>query len=339
MAQVTEGLHAMDAISGLRAIPDNHVDCVVTSPPYWDCRDYGPASAKWGGGERCVLGREPTIDEYLTHLLEVFDELKRVLKPAGTLWVNLGDVYWSGSRCVPMKKTSPGQSNSDPTTKPSSNSATQSSQGTIAPDSLSPPYKSLCVIPERFALAMVGRSWVLRNRIVWHKPNHLPASVKDRFASTWEYLFLFAKSSTYDFQLDPIRIPHKSQPSEPRVDHDFRQSMALGGRRLPPRVGDPQSMHPKGKNPGDCWSIPLRPSRHKHTAAFPEALCVRPILAGCPEGGTVLDPFVGSGTSAVVAKRLGRRFIGFDSNPAYIKLAMQRLSEITENETATAQPS
>lgn len=331
-----DGLHALDAVSGLKRLANDSVDCMITSPPYWDTRDYGPIAAKWADGQQCVLGREPAINQYLVHLLEVFDEIKRVVKPGGTVWVNLGDVYWSGSRCVRRNTTGNGPSRA-PVRNTGLKSDGQSLRGMV--DSLSLPYKSLCLIPERFAVAMVARGWVLRNRIIWHKPNHLPASVKDRLTGTWEHLFLFTKSSSYTFDLDAIRIPHRSTPHQNPKHESARSSNCIRGRRLPPRAGEPQAMHPLGKNPGDCWSIPLRPSRHKHAAAFPEALCVRPILAGCPKGGIVLDPFIGSGTTAVVAKRLGRRFIGFDSNPAYINVAKQRLSKITENETTTEQPS
>lgn len=331
-----EGLHALDALSGLKRLPNDSVDCVITSPPYWDTRDYGPVSAKWADGQPCALGREPTIDQYLVHLLEVFDEIKRVVKPSGTVWTNLGDVYWSGSRCVQRNTTGSGPSR-EPVEDTSLKLDRQSPRGTAC-DSLKLTYKSLCLIPERFALAMVARGWILRNRIVWHKPNHLPASVKDRLTGTWEYLYLFTKSSSYTFDLDAIRIPHRSPPHQNPKHESVRNSHCLRGRRLPPRIGEPQAMHPLGKNPGDCWSIPLRPSRHKHAAAFPDALCVRPILAGCPLGGLVLDPFVGSGTTAVVAKRLGRRFIGFDSNSGYIRLAQQRLSTMTENENADVRP-
>ena len=332
-----DGLHALDALTGLKRLPIESVDCIVTSPPYWDTRDYGPLAVKWADDERCVLGREPTIEQYLVHLLEVFDEIKRVVKLSGTVWVNLGDVYWSGSRCVQRNTTGSGLGR-EPVEDAGLKSDRQSTRG-LASDPLTLPYKSLCLIPERFALAMVARGWVLRNRIVWHKPNHLPASVKDRLACTWEHLFLFTKSSSYTFDLDAIRVPHQSQPHQNPKNESVRPSKCIRGRRLPPRAGEPQAMHPMGKNPGDCWSIPLRPSRHKHAAAFPEALCVRPILAGSPLRGIVLDPFVGSGTTAVVAKRLGRGFIGFDSNPEYIKMAKLRLSKSSENETTTAQPS
>ena len=409
-------IHAMEAREGLRKLDDNSIDCVLTSPPYWAKRDYESPSTTWSDGDKSPLGLESNADGYVRHLLEVFEEVKRVLKPSGTLWVNLGDSYaglWgnyqSGNERKAIAQTSPAAFNQ------------------------SFPDKSLCLIPERFAIAMVECGWILRNIIVWHKPNHMPSSVKDRFTCSWEHLLLFVKSPRYYFELDAVRIPHallargvvKSKPAAKRETHH------VTGKRLPPHPGQPNSMHPlgknpadywsispetrslgaiigergavkvpggsgwtghpaggqarilrendprwlqpNGKNPGDCWDIVTARRQQAHFAIFPEKLCERPILAGCPKcacsncgmpaanrhecrviaqqgasasdsnknikptdneacdcnapcaPGIVLDPFIGSGTTAVVAQRLGRRFIGFEINPHYVQMARNRL--------------
>ncbi len=217
------------------------------------------------------------------------------------------------------------------------------------------------MIPERFAIEMVRRGWILRNKIVWHKPNHLPESVKDRFAQSWEYVFLFSKSSNYYFNLDAVRVPHVSPPRK-QFSERTRNSLDIRGRRLPPTA----ARHPNGKNPGDCWSLTTTPFPEAHFAVYPEKLCVRPILAGCPRfvcakcgtpklrtgnelcgkvkklrcqcgvdfvPGVVLDPFMGAGTTAVVAKQLGRNFIGFELNPEYVKIANRRLRKTKPDQT------
>lgn len=358
-------IHEIDALEGLRQLADESVDCVMTSPPYWSTRDYKVLESNWSDGSSCSLGLEADADDYVRHLCEVFEEIKRVLKKTGTVWVNLGDTYagsWgnyapNGIKGVQRTRTVSGRrwkrsAYQDTTFRPPS-SAKQAVRG-----------KSLCLVPERFALAMVERGWILRNRVVWHKPNHMPASVKDRLTQTWEYILFFVKQRQYHFDLDAIREPPKD-PGKGEAESAVRaaahrQSHHIKGRRLPPPVGHPQSLHPLGKNPGDCWSIATRPFRGAHFAVYPEGLCERPIKAGCPryvcttcgavafsdekgpgcecngevrgvggEGGVtpgvVLDPFMGSGTTAVVAKRLGRSFVGFELNPDYVSLANQRL--------------
>lgn len=352
-------IHEIDALKGLRKLPDQSVDCVMTSPPYWSTRDYKVVESIWLDGSSCSLGLEADADDYVRHLCEVFEEIKRVLKETGTVWVNLGDTYaGSGGQCA-SKGIKGGQRERTVNGRRWKRSAYQGT--TFRPPSSAKQVvrdKSLCLIPERFALAMVERGWILRNRVIWHKPNHMPASVKDRLTQTWEYLLFFVKQKRYLFDLDAIREPHKDlgrgdaesavRPAAHRRSHHTK------GRRLPPSVGQPQSLHPLGKNPGDCWNIATGSFRGAHFAGYPEQLCERPIKAGCPRcvcttcgavtfsdekgpecdcngevggvtPGVVLDPFMGSGTTAVVARRLGRSFIGFELNPEYVSLANQRL--------------
>ncbi len=358
-------IHEIDALEGLRQLADQSVDCVMTSPPYWSTRDYNVLESSWSDGSSCGLGLEVNANDYVRHLCEVFDEVKRVLKKTGTVWVNLGDTYagsWgnnapNGIKGVQRGRTVSGRRWNRPgyqgTTFRPPSSAKQGVR-----------QKSLCLIPERFALGMVERGWILRNRVVWHKPNHMPASVKDRLTQTWEYLLFFVKQKRYLFDLDGIREPHKD-PGRGKAESSpkpapVRRSHHLKGRRLPPPVGQAQSLHPLGKNPGDCWNIATGSFRGAHVAVYPEQLCERPIKAGCPRHvcttcgaatftdqnrpacdcsggvrgvpgvspGVVLDPFMGSGTTAVVARRLGRSFIGFELNPEYVKLADRRLRTV-----------
>ncbi|MCH8823073.1 MAG: site-specific DNA-methyltransferase [Planctomycetes bacterium] len=338
-------IHRINALEGLKQLPDESIDCVMTSPPYWSMRDYGIKPTKWSDGSKSVLGLEHEIRDYVNHLLSIFEQVKRVLKKSGTVWVNLGDVY-AGS-----------WGNYAPNGVVSNRRATGKHkkwlrQGIVNPQFRPPSSrkqlvrnKSLSLIPEQFVLGMAQQGWILRNRIVWHKPNHMPSSVKDRFTNSWEHLFLFSKSKKYYFDLDSVREPHLSLKknminltSSPKI----RVSHHPTGKRLPPKPGDPQAFHPKGKNPGDCWDISTRSFKSvmkgkgngqgdgnetgdAHFAVYPEQLCERPIKAGCPRGGIILDPFMGSGTTAVVAKKLGRSFIGLELNPEYVKMARQRL--------------
>jgi DNA modification methylase len=318
-------IYALEARDGLRKLADASVDCVLTSPPYWATRRYGGDATAWADGWSGSLGLEPSYDQYLAHLLEVFDEVARVLKPTGTLWVNLADTYAGSWRIGPPRG---GHGGTEAPTRGLAlgwnhranprYSAKISGGMTVQP-------KSLCLIPERFVIAMTTRGWVLRNRIVWHKPNHMPASVKDRFACSWEYVFLFVRSKRYWFDLDAVRVPPRPatliRNRHARTVRDNRPTWLIGDR-LPTGRG----MHPKGCNPGDYWSLATGSTHNGHPAVYPERLCRIPILAGCPKGGLVLDPFMGSGTTAVVAKQLGRHYLGFEVNPRYVKLARQRVA-------------
>ncbi len=330
-----DAVHTIEAREGLRQLGDDSIDCVLTSPAYWAQRDYKLTPSTWADRWVGALGLEPHFQKYLDHLLEVFDEVYRVLKPSGTLWVNLGDCYAGPWSIGPARGGHAGR-HAESGLAPGWNHHANPRHNSGAPVALSVRHKSLCLVPERFAVRMVERGWILRNVIVWHKPNFLPASVKDRFACSHERLLFFTKSERYSFDLDAVRVPHVSGHRAERAPHRrFRPSPHPAGGRLPPKVGHPKALHPLGKNPGDCWSIATRPSFGDHPAVFPEALCERPILAGCPAGGIVLDPFAGSGTTCVVARRLGRRYMGFEASPDYADVARLRL-KVKEEETASA---
>ncbi len=358
----TNQIYCVDACEGLQQLPDESIDCVVTSPPYWATRDYGVGKTTWPDGLTCALGLEPSYHLFIEHLCSIFDEVKRVLKPTGTLWVNMGDTYHTATKRAHAAHLP--QSICD---------GNHRDYQKGRPKNQGLPKKCLMQIPARFAIEMTNRGWALRNDIVWHKPNHMPASVKDRLACAWEHLFLFTKSKKYYFDLDAIRLPHRSKPKNNFTTGkhaNVKPSHHLDGRRNGPPSGSSQSFHSRGKNPGDVWHINTQGTAWAHFAMFPEKLVTQPILAGCPQRvckrcgtpqlarsisdngngsrkhedfnaverfmgcncrrgfnpGIVLDPFMGAGTTAVVAKRLGRQFVGFELNPKYVAMAEKRLA-------------
>jgi len=305
-----------DALEIMEQVPSESVDCVITSPPYFSQRDYGVDGQ---------LGLEGSIGEYIDRLIEIFAEVRRALKDSGTCWVNIGDTYASGGG----KGISRSWANEDyhPDNPPKARIRKHQP-------------KCLLQIPQRFSIAMVDRlGWTLRNWIVWRKPNPIPESVRDRLAVTWEPFILFAKNPRYYFDLDAIRVPHKTGPAK----FNYRVREAKSKRRGAKLVGAKASSAEKerhdsggvpigekpgqkGKNPGDVWTIPPAKSFSLHLTAFPEKLVEPAILAGSPPGGVVLDPFIGSGTVAAVAKRLGRHFIGIELNPETVKFARWRVA-------------
>ena len=486
-----------NSLDVLRQFPNECIDCVVTSPPYWGLRQYEGADTtyysseiakyckhEWeeiikrkergGLGEsswerpsrehspgnkaqssffckKCnswkgQLGLEPDPDLYIEHLIQIFREVKRVLKRTGTCWVVINDTY-GGSRG--------GSGQYHPSPHGFQFSLKVGWDPKITPPQAYVKPKCLCMIPERFALAMINDGWWLRNKICWIKPNHMPESVKDRFTNTWEYVYFFTKSKKYFFDLDAIREPLSSE-TLPRMErtaklmkriglpitpknkyyqklldgsiNEVGQAGILTGRFLNPKANTGENNkepykqnnphrsqpHPLGKNPGDTWIINTQPFPEAHFAVFPMELCVKPILAGCPaevckycgkpreritkvigrtvteamrvagcnsEGeyhgyeqkdydsamaqkssetkrrilksmsevkatvgwtdcsckgndkyrpGVVLDPFCGSGTTLVVAKKLGRNYIGIDISEKYCDMARRRLSEVPE---------
>ena len=277
---------------------------------------------------------EPTFEEYLQTLCDVFDEARRALKPAGTCWINMGDTYASqGARNAGFNERWHGRSFR------SHKQAAADPERPSRPKTRLPK-KSLVMIPFRFALEMVNRGWILRNTIIWHKPNCLPSSVTDRFTIDFEYLFFFTKSERYFFQ--PQYEPH-SPTTQKRVrsfrKHDERFNPAR--HKADPNTDGPSpfeilericrnGLNPSGRNKRCVWTIPVRGFRGQHFATFPERLLEIPMSAGCPPGGLVCDPFFGSGTTGVVAQRLHRHFLGIELNPEYVRLARQRLAKAAQ---------
>jgi len=316
-----------DALKRLRELPDESVDSIVTSPPYLRLRDYGV---------RGQLGMEATVEEWVGNLRTVLREIHRVLVPTGVAFLNLGDTY-----------------------------STHPREGA--------PRKSFLLGPERLALWLMADGWTVRNKVVWHKPNAMPTSVRDRLSATWEPIYLLSKQPAYFFDLHAIRRPHRSKPplrhrTPERGVEAWRGPNAdtasgLDKIKAAGRVG-----HPLGANPGDVWIIPptgYRSARGEHHATFPVALAKRMIRASTPEArcrrcrapwqrplvaaadgsvtrgelvplctcgassepGLVLDPFIGSGTSALAAEALGRDWLGIELNPTFAALADARIAD------------
>ena len=260
-----------DASRVLARLPAESVRCVVTSPPYWGLRDYGIAGQ---------IGLEETLTQYINRLVSVFREVRRVLKPDGTFWLNIGDGYTSGNRGwrAPDKK----------------NPARAMSVRPDTPAGLKP--KDLIGVPWRLALALQDDGWFLRSDIIWHKPNAMPESVKDRPTRCHEYLFLFSRNENYFYNHEAIQEPAET---------------------------------PSGKrNRRTDWSIHTEACKEAHFATFPPRLVEPCILAGSVGGDYVLDPFFGSGTVGAVCQELGRHFVGIELHPEYVEIARRRLDNL-----------
>jgi site-specific DNA-methyltransferase (adenine-specific) len=289
-----------DALSVLQTFQEQSIDMCVTSPPYWGLRDYGVDGQ---------LGLEPTFNEYIDKLCTIFDEVKRVLKDTGTCWVYIGDSYNGSGKAG--KKGSDYQKRHTEFGKPS----TEPSRFGMPTNDKTIPKKSLIGIPFRFAIEMLNRGWLLRNTIIWHKPNCMPSSAKDRFTVDFEYLFFFSKNKKYYFeqQTEPVK----------KVDTTRTSLNGLGNGELAGnlRFGS----NGKQRNMRTVWNISTKTYKGAHFAVFPEELIETPIKAGCPKEGIVLDPFMGSGTTASVAKRLNRNYVGIELNPEYLPLIQGRV--------------
>lgn len=290
-------LYHGDALEVVRTLPSESVNCVVTSPPYFGLRDYG------SDGQ---YGTEASPAEYVETMRALFSELRRALADDGTLWLNLGDSYYSG-------KGSPTQPDlKNEARRPASRSLDKPGQKWARP-------KNLLGIPWRVAFALQDDGWNLRNDIIWTKPNGMPDPARDRLGRKHEHVFLLTKSKKYYFDLDAIREPHTCDRQ-----HGKGPRSAGGTGRNDSTHGTVNTQgHPSGKNPGDVWSINTRAFPEAHFATFPPELARRCVLAGCPEGGTVLDPFSGSGTTGMVALEQGKKYIGIDLNSDYLDLSLR----------------
>ncbi|WAL93946.1 DNA-methyltransferase [Streptomyces sp. Je 1-369] len=302
-----------DALYVLRTLPDTSVDCIVTSPPYYGLRDYGTPGQ---------YGAEATPAEYVETMRALFAEARRVLAEDGTLWLNLGDSYVCSPKGSESKVNSLNGRSNHLTTP--AGSGGKSGGGLSA--------KQLIGIPWRVAFALQDDDWILRNEIIWDKPNAMPESVRDRLSSRHEHLFLLTKSPRYAFDLDAVREPH-SAPDRTAGANAFR-ARDLNHQRT--GTGSYTGPHARGRNPGDVWSMSTRPYPAAHFATFPIDLPLRCIKAGCRPGGTVLDPFSGSGTTGAAARQLGRKYIGIDLNAAYHDLAKERFAQGVLDFDATA---
>ena len=370
-------------------LDDESIGCIVTSPPYWGLRDYGAEG-------QCGLETHP--QEWVDKMVDLFERLKPKLKDTGTVWINLGQTFFA-------KRTSDDAEDEKYGEKQHGHPMPMKD----VPESNWLQPKQMMLLPERFAISMQDKGWICRNAIVWHKPNAMPTSVKDRFGLSHETIYLFVKNPKYFFNLDAVREPHKypldvlrssaqdkaagvspfakdndvgvawrhdqvkakfnlrvpdaqrggperrlgvKASAEEIASYDekarmtkqerhpnrqiagfnkrWKESMGGGGSGFQGHRGNLDQdgnslLHPAGKNPGDVWRITTVPHPFAHFAVYPEELVERCIKAGCPKDGLVLDPFMGSGTTGVVAKRLGRNYIGFELNVEYAKLAELRL--------------
>jgi len=347
-----------DALSELKRLPEKSIHCCVTSPPYWGLRDYGVDGQ---------IGLEERPRDYIEKLVKVFSQVKRVLRDDGTLWLNLGDSYNSGTSGSRDPGRWPKQSRNDHKTK-----------RTVF-DGLKP--KELVGIPWRVAFALQDDGWYLRQDIIWAKPNPMPESVKDRCTKSHEYIFLLSKKPKYYFDHEAIKEPagdkgnansfrggcyvngdidnatmgkrtvsgntklrvptgwdtekgshgtlHKKGRSDPAYSF-ARKTDSEGKPGLPKQHRENrEDIHYSGmRNKRSVWTVATKPYKEAHFATFPPDLIKPCILAGCPESGIVLDPFFGSGTVGMVAKKNGRGFIGIELNPDYIKLAKKRINKV-----------
>ena len=309
-------IHQGDCVAVLKAqFTDESVQCCVTSPPYWGLRDYGCDGQ---------LGLEATPELYVAKLVEVFREVKRVLRKDGTCWVNLGDSYSSfrDSKCVP--NTLDGGQRSMPTMG-------AANRGAAAFDGSGIKHKDLVGIPWRVAFALQADGWYLRSDIIWHKPNPMPESVTDRPTKSHEYLFLLTKNERYYYDAkaiaEPLQRPEECNRKTPArfggadkwVEAQKQSRLHSGNEYLGTEDGT--------RNKRTVWTVATLPYAEAHFATFPPKLIEPCVLAGCPSGGLVLDPFAGSGTTIQVAQQLGRRGVGIELNPAYITLAEKRTEQ------------
>jgi DNA modification methylase len=280
-------VHTGSAVDVLSTLPSKCVNTVVTSPPYFGHRKY---TGEFDSVDE--VGREESVGDYVQRLVKIFEEVRRVLRDDGTLWLNLGDTYRANQ---------------------------------------------LLGVPWRVALALQDDGWLLRSDIIWHKPNAMPSSVKTRPTTDHEYLFLFAKSEKYRYFQDAIREPHKTFGADSKMKGGRNHFGKRGGTPEAGKNGGDsnlhdgrwdQAFHPLGRNRRTVWSVPLSKFRGAHFAVFPEALISPCILAGSQVGDVVLDPFIGSGTTGLVALRHNRHFIGVELVEEYAEIARNRTSVV-----------
>lgn len=368
-----------EALEVLKTFPDESIDCVMTSPPYWGLRDYGVEGQ---------LGLEPTAQKFIDRLCDIFDEIKRILRPHGTVWINLGDTYinykYGKSTGQSLAKGTRREHAHEISKNASRDGRLLRKQGFMD--------KSLAQIPSRFAIAMSDRRWILRNEIIWHKPNCMPSSIKDRFTVDFEKIFFFTKQQRYYFeqQFEPYLEPlNRWGGSDYTESHNGKYEFE--GLEARP--------NPEGRNKRAVWAVPTAAYADAHFATYPIELCVTPIKAGCPEfvckkcgkarqkifepteeyakflgkswnphiddmkmgfgqqtrgqkkgdvagikrynfkgytdcgcnagfqKGIVLDPFFGSGTTALAARQAGRDWLGIELNYEYLQQAKKRLAQ------------
>lgn len=335
-------IYNIDCLKGLKELEEGSIDCCITSPPYWGLRDYGVHGQ---------IGLENKLDDYIGKMVEVFKEVKRVLKPEGTLWLNLGDSYvgTGGDRLKPVKNELFQTQQSHNPRMGRYDRKKKLMEGNLKP-------KDLIGIPWMIAFALRADGWYLRSDIIWNKPNCMPESVVDRPTKSHEYIFLLSKSDKYYYDADIIKEPIAESTIE-RLSQNIEKQMgskrANGGNKTNGtmkaviskkythdmsagayNINNRKHTDSKGepyitRNKRTVWTVPTSQFKASHFATFPPKLIEPCILAGCSKGGLVLDPFMGSGTTGMVALQNQRNFIGFELNPEYIEIAQNyRLDNI-----------
>ncbi len=328
---MTTTIYHGDCLNVLRSMPAESVDCVVTSPPYYGLRDYGSEGQ---------IGLEESPAQFVEKLVEVFREVRRVLKADGTIWVNMGDSYAGSGRGLGDVKTN---NKGNPAARHIHSNMVHARA--IGRSWVKPPeqykQKDLMGIPWRLAFALQEDGWYLRQDIIWHKPNPMPESVTDRCTKAHEYIFLLSKSRSYRFDAAAIAeaATHEKSGNTARKDGEDRGCPTESTSNVCSSVPWEGDM----RNKRSVWTVSPEPFDGAHFATFPPKLIEPCILAGCPDGGIVLDPFFGAGTTGLVADRLRRNCIGIELNRDYVAMAEKRLREdfgmfgqITINEECTA---
>ncbi len=294
-----------DVFDNVKKLDDNSIDCVVTSPPYWGLRDYGVIGQ---------LGLELTYQDHIKNIVELFRAMKPKLKDSATVWLNYGDSYSSGKRTSTTNQTLRGNKNYGVTRTPVQEGIKE---------------KDLIMIPNRIAIALQDDGWYIRSEIIWHKPNPMPESVKDRPTSCHEKIWLITKSKKYYYDADAIREPLASTSltrlNQSNLKNQKGSTRGNGGMKSNGNMKAVGNMETKNKR--NVWTITTKPCKEAHFATFPKDLIEPCIKGGCPEGGLVFDPFSGSGTTGIVSKLLNRRSIMSELNPMYIQIAKKRIEK------------
>jgi DNA modification methylase len=310
-----------DCLETLKTLPEKSIQCCVTSPPYYGLRNYGVEGQ---------IGLEETPEAYVTKLVAVFQEVKRVLKDDGVLWLNIGDSYWGSGKGLYGNRTSHGTEGKKQKTNQGSVNVPRASVCDTSEVHLKS--KDLIGIPWLVAFALRADGWWLRQDIIWAKPNPMPESVKDRCTKSHEYIFLLTKSARYYYDAAAIAEP-VTQSSMDRINrHGFENQ--IGSTRVPGKTnGNMKAVFSKNlmvdgqqlRNKRDVWTVTTKSYKGEHFATFPPDLIEPCILAGSRIGDTILDPFNGSGTTGAVSVKHGRNYIGCELNPDYIELSKKRI--------------
>tara|TARA_R100000329_G_scaffold151315_1_gene146951 strand:- start:1212 stop:2138 length:927 start_codon:yes stop_codon:yes gene_type:complete len=302
MIQILQG----DALTKLKELDDGFINTCVTSPPYWGLRDYG---------QEDQLGLEETAEEFIDNMVAVFSEVKRCLRDDGTLWLNMGDSY-AMSYIRGGNKEFTGDIGSH---------KHWGKEGSIKLGKRNLPFnlkqKNLIGMPWRLALALQADGWYLRQDIIWHKPNPMPESVRDRCTKAHEYIFLLSKKPKYYYDHEAIKEDAK-YPQGPNSPQSIKKGKGMYG--MDTRGGLSKIGALAKKNKRSVWTVTTKPFKGAHFATFPQDLIEPCILAGCPEDGLVLDPFAGSGTTGLVANNHKRNAVLIELNPDYIKIIKER---------------